>query len=182
MAFSIEARQTRSTQAQASPFTPPDIGVEAQQLATQLGHIRADLKGLFKLHHRLIDTPLAFKSNSKANMGRNTLRVSAQDLVKRRFSLIKLTLSQVGLTQNPVCFQILREVGKNMLGHTYCLWNLIGLQVVAGLIVSGLQAHGSHAKASWCTLQVMSRAVAHSWMVPPIQPVAHPCRTFLSIG
>ena len=149
----VEPCQTGAAKAKGRPLGTPQVSVEAQQLTTEFGHIGAHFKRLLELGHGPVELRLTLKGDTQAHMGGDILGIGAQHAAERIVGMIELATRQVGFAKNAVGLKILREVLENMLRHTDCLLDLIGLEVAAGLVVCGLQAHRSHAHASCYPLQ-----------------------------
>ena len=153
VAFGVEPGQAGAAKAQRGALTAPDIGIEAQQLAAQLRHIGAHLERLLELCHGAIKLALALEGDPEANVGGDILRVGVEHAAKGSLRLVELAPGQVGLAKNAVGLEVLRKLIEDVLCHPDCLIDPVGLKVAAGLIVCSLQAHRSHAGASWCTLR-----------------------------
>ena len=150
MAFGIEPGQAGAAQAQRRPLGAPHIGVEAQQLRAQLGHIGANLKGLLELAHGAVQLALALVGDAKADVGGDILGVGVQHTTERCLSLVELASGQVRLAKDTMGLEVIGEIFEDVLRHTDRLLNLVDLKEAAGLIICGLQAHCSHPGSSCC--------------------------------
>ena len=144
MALGVQTCQAGAAQAQLGVFASPAIGIEAQQLAADLGHVGLDFQRLLEFSNCPLELALALGGNAQPNMRRYIFRVGAQHALKRLLRAAELPAGKVCLAKDTICLKVIGALIENMLRQTDRAVGVVAFERLPSLIVGGLQTHACH--------------------------------------
>ena len=144
LALGVEPAQPGAAEAQLGMLAAPCVGVEAKQLAAQLGDIRLDLQRLLEFGHGAVQPPLPLVRDAQADMRRDVLGVGAERAGEGLLRAVELAAGEVRFAEQAVCLQVAGVGLEDVFSQASRSFRLVALDQLPSLVVGRLQADSRH--------------------------------------